>query len=131
VGISLKSKRAHDEGSLPIERATPPPAFKNRAVIQATNRLQGSIMKRVSGMAARCAEFFSQVLPFSLILVSAGNSAGYRNLCIRIVSGPWRKQMRRVGDAVLENVRFARQKRPFNNRQTSMVFSQPRTESSR
>jgi endonuclease YncB( thermonuclease family) len=32
-------------------------------------------MKRVSGMAARCTEFFARVLPFSLILVAAANPA--------------------------------------------------------
>jgi hypothetical protein len=32
---------------------------------------QGSGMKRVSGTAARCNEFFPQVLPLSLIFVAA------------------------------------------------------------
>jgi hypothetical protein len=35
----------------------------------------GSGMKRISGTAARCNEFFSQVLPLNLILVAAVNSA--------------------------------------------------------
>jgi hypothetical protein len=39
VGITPKSKRGGGEYLLPIERAMPPPAFKNLAAIQATNWL--------------------------------------------------------------------------------------------
>jgi len=94
-GNQPQVKARLDECSLPIERATPSPVFKKRAAIQTTNRLQGSIMKRVSGMAAHCAEFFLAVLPFSLILAAAGNSAGHRTSAFELCPGQRRKQLRR------------------------------------
>ena len=48
-----------------MRRAASPPAFKS------TNRLQGSIMERVSGMAAPSAGPLSLVLTFNLIFVVA------------------------------------------------------------
>jgi hypothetical protein len=68
LGISLKSKRGRGEYSRPIEGTRTPPTFKNHPAIQATNMAQGSGMKRVSGTATRCNEFFPQVSPLSFIL---------------------------------------------------------------
>jgi len=44
LGISPKSKRGGGECLLPIERAMPPPAFKNLAAIQATNWLGNTLV---------------------------------------------------------------------------------------